>query len=524
MSVAPSRLADTRASSGPFGFVRLNAYTIRVQVAGRNGVPANATAAVLNVTVTNVTAASYVTVYPAGTSPPLASNVNVEHAGQTIANLVTVRLSVDGAVYVYSSQANDVVVDVSGAYVPQSAPIARGRFVALTAAFRALDTRNSGVKVGFERSIQVNLSSVLPAAAIAVVVNLTVTESIGPGYWTAHAAGSPRPNSSNLNTDLGAQTRANQAIVPVGSDGSLFGIEIFASTGGHLIVDVAGYFTGDTATPSTVGLFVPSAPSRVLDTRLVPFYGRMYPDWVVEFDFVGRSVAQAVATNLTTTQTRGAGYFTGYPARNKRPLASNLNASYPNQTIANHAILRNSSVGVAVYTQSGGHVIVDVAGYFTGSPVSAPLPAPVNIPPPSQLPYLLQIPKIGIVAAVVEGIGSDVVDNGLVGHWPGTGLAGQGGHTLLFAHRTKSTALFRNIHLLGPGDEITLSAFDGRVYHYQYARRDITNTDSQLIYNVGLYAALPNVSLVACSKTNFLPTSLDYRLVVTFSLTSTDPG
>ena len=70
-SVAPSRLAETRASEGPFGFVRVNANTVRVQVAGRNGVPANATAAVLNVTVTNVTAASYVTVYPAGTSLPM---------------------------------------------------------------------------------------------------------------------------------------------------------------------------------------------------------------------------------------------------------------------------------------------------------------------------------------------------------------------------------------------------------------------------------------------------------------------
>ena len=524
VSVAPSRLAETRVSIGAFGFSRIDANTIRVQIAGRNGVPANAISAVLNVTVMNVAGPGFVTAYPAGNARPQASNVNVEQTGQVIANLVTVRLGVNGSVDIFSSQINDIVVDVNGAYVPVAAAVAGGRFVALESAYRAIDTRNRGYKVSIGGVERISVGAVVPAGATAVVVNLTITETNGPGFWTAYPMGSALPNSSSLNADAVGQTRANQAIVPLGSSGGLFGIEVFASYGGHLIVDIAGYFTGDSAAASTVGLFVPNAPYRALDTRLVALYGRLYPGWVAEFDFTGRAGAQAVVVNLTTTATRGPGFFTGYPARTYRPLASNLNASYANQTIANHAMLRCSTAGVAVFTQSGGALIVDVAGYFTGIPLGAPLPAPVNIPPPSQMPYFLSIPALGVAAAVVEGITDDVVDAGYVGHWPGTGLAGQHGHMVLFAHRTKSTALFRNLHLLAVGDEITISAADGRVYHYQYVWRQITGEDSTEIYSAGLWAPLPSVSLVACSKANLLPTDTAYRLVVTFSLTYIEPG
>ena len=85
----------------------------------------NATAAVLNVTGVNTTAPGFVTVYPAGTDLPTASNVNFDGAGQVMANMVTVKLGVGGAVDVYMQRTMDVAVDVSGAYVPVSGPVAR---------------------------------------------------------------------------------------------------------------------------------------------------------------------------------------------------------------------------------------------------------------------------------------------------------------------------------------------------------------------------------------------------------------
>ncbi len=526
ISVPPSRLADTRPEFSVGGFLRVDANTIRVQVTGRGGVPLAATAGVLNITAVNTTAAGFITVYPAGASRPEASNVNIERVGQIIPNLVTVRFGTGagtaGAIDVFTQNPCDLIVDVNGAYAPVADAVSAGRFVGLESAVRVLDTRNSGVKVGQGATTRVNIAAVVPASASAVVVNLTVTESTGPGFWAAYPAGGTPPQSSSVNNDAADQTRANQAILPVGEAGGIRGIDVFASAGGHLIVDVAGYFTGPTAAPGSEGLFVPNAPYRTLDTRSNPRYGRMYAGWVAEFDYSGRALSQAVVVNLTATETRAAGFFTGYPARTVRPLASNLNASYKDQTIANHAILRTSTVGVAVFTQSGASLIVDVAGYFMGQPTAAVLGAPVNVvpppPPPASLPYTLRMPRIGKVGTVIEGVSKNVVDNGYVGHWPGTGLAGEMSHIVLFAHRTEHGGILRYMHTFVPGDEVTLQSPDGRVFHYGYSRRDITGEDAADIYNVGLQAALPSLSIVGCTKLNYLPTDVRYRLVVTFTL------
>jgi hypothetical protein len=88
-----------------------------VQVTGEGGVPGSGvSAAVLNVTVTNTTAASYLTVWPDGTTQPLASDLNWV-AGETVPNLVVVELGSDGAVDIYNySGSTDVAVDVEGYY------------------------------------------------------------------------------------------------------------------------------------------------------------------------------------------------------------------------------------------------------------------------------------------------------------------------------------------------------------------------------------------------------------------------
>src|SRR5690606_18274068 len=95
-AVAPHRVLDTRDGTGapaaPIGPGR----PVTVAIAGRAGVPADATAVVLNVAATNVSGASYVTAWPAGEDMPGTSNLNVL-AGQTLANLVICRLGEGGA-------------------------------------------------------------------------------------------------------------------------------------------------------------------------------------------------------------------------------------------------------------------------------------------------------------------------------------------------------------------------------------------------------------------------------------------
>ena len=86
--------------------------------------------------------------------------------------------------------------------------------------------------------------------------------------------------------------------------------------------------------------------------------------------------AAAVATNVTLDRTDDAGFVTAYPAGTPLPEVSTVNATRPDDTIANAAITRLSTRGTAYFSDRGTDVIVDVTGYFTGSPVAATLPVP----------------------------------------------------------------------------------------------------------------------------------------------------
>jgi hypothetical protein len=74
------------------------------------------TGAVLNITVTNTTSAGYLTVWPDGSTQPLASDLNWT-AGLTVPNLVVVRLSAGGKIAIYNAfGCSEVIADVVGWY------------------------------------------------------------------------------------------------------------------------------------------------------------------------------------------------------------------------------------------------------------------------------------------------------------------------------------------------------------------------------------------------------------------------
>jgi len=80
----------------------------------------------------------------------------------------------------------------------------------------------------------------IPMTARAVALNLTVTNPISPGHLTAYATDIQKPATSTLNFRPG-QTRANNAIVRLGTDG---GVAIFSHHAGSVdvVIDVSGYF------------------------------------------------------------------------------------------------------------------------------------------------------------------------------------------------------------------------------------------------------------------------------------------
>lgn len=269
----PRRLLDTRPGQrtidGKFagGGRRGEKSVLDLTVTGRAGIPANAPAVVLNVTVTEPVGQGFVTVYPCGEPVPTAANLNFR-PGQTVANLVIAKVGRGGQVCIYNHRATHLVVDASGVLPATS-------FVPLSAPRRLLDTRPGSQTVddGFRQfgaqppggtlQLQVTDRAAIPKDASAVVLNVTAVDPRSPGFITAHPRGSNRPTAANLNHAPGL-TVPNAVIARVGRGGDIC---LFTSGTTHLVVDVAGWLTGPP--PPTTGGQCPSLTPTWSDTEAV---------------------------------------------------------------------------------------------------------------------------------------------------------------------------------------------------------------------------------------------------------------
>jgi hypothetical protein len=357
--VAPERILDTRAGFGASGRIGPGG-AIDLQVAGRGGVPLTGVDAVaLNVTVTEPTAVGFVTAYPAGTTRPLASNLNIV-PGQTVPNAVVVKLGTLGRVTFYnSSGTTHLIADVAGWYA--STPDVGESYRSL-APTRLIDTRQSGV-VPAGGTVRVPATADLPGGITAVALNVTYTGASNVGFLTAYPAGDTRPLASNLNLVAGG-THANFVAVPIGVDGS---VDIYASAQTHVVVDRLGYWGG-----AANGRFTAMAPVRVVDTR-TGLGGRSTPlgsGGTMDVDLSGvagvpEGRPSGVVLNVTSVNATAGGYVTVHPTGQARPLASNLNFVV-NETVPNLVMAAVNRSGRASFYNNAGltDIVVDVVGWF----------------------------------------------------------------------------------------------------------------------------------------------------------------
>jgi len=529
--VSPTRIADTRL---PFGSSIAGKVpggaTTTIQITGRPEVtvPADASAVVLNVTINGTEAAGYAIVFPTGIGIPAASNLNYGSAGFTGANLVTVRLGAGGAVDVFTSATAHVIVDIFGYYRPAVGAVGAGRVETITPD-RLYDTRGIGLPMSIGEFRTVTLPRI-PSGATALVLNYTVTQTQQGGFFSvlppADQPSSGAPNTSNVNVATGGATVANQVIIPVQPDGQ---VTLYTSAGGHVILDLFGYVTGASAPITTRGLFVPlAAPYRMLDTRTTDNNPigpalRMWPDWVDEVSVLGRGGVPttgvgAIVGNTTIIDSHGPGWLATYAAGTQFPGTSTVNASYPGQTIPNHTTSPISSRGVAVLMGgTGGHVILDVSGYYLGTPKAATIAAAVNVAPPPNYPLTLSIPSIGHVSFIQPDTHDADLKHG-PGWWPGSAYPGIDGNFTVFGHRTQHGAPFRALNKVKSGDLIIVAG-DHRIATYQVGGSWFVVSAGDIQEFVG--PAGPNqITLVACTKKNGQATSLAYRLIVIATLIS----
>ena len=318
---APQRLLDTRpdgmtadgshANTGPANF-----SVLVVQITGRAGIAADATAVALNVTVTEPGSAGFVTVFPCGAPQPNASNLNFA-PNQTVPNLVISRIGAGGAICIYVHARAHVIVDASGT-LPAT------EFQGLDAPRRLIDTRpgtatddgqfsGEGAQPG-GASLQLRVAgrAGIPAGATAAVLNVTAVGPVVPGFVTVHPRGTPLPTASNLN-HLPGVVVANVVIARIGAGGDVC---VFTSGGTDLVVDVAGWLIGPEP-PVTGANCPPVAPN---DPNAIPtLLARPGLHTAVGVDHVACSPATSSATRRRPpTRPR----WRPGPTRRSRPTSS----------------------------------------------------------------------------------------------------------------------------------------------------------------------------------------------------------
>lgn len=238
--LTPARVLDTRNRSGPVG----PGKTVVLKVAGVGGVPSTGVSAVaLNVTATQGSAATYISVYPGDAARPPTSSLNPQ-AGQSLANLVVTRVAGDGTVRLYNhSGSTHLVADVQGYFTTASSG---ATYRPLTLA-RVLDTRTgqgaTKAKLGPGQSLVLQVAgapgSGLPARDLsAVAVNVTATNVTASTYLSVYPSDANRPPTSSINLSAG-QTLAGVAVSRVSRDGT---VTIYNSAGTvDVIADVEGF-------------------------------------------------------------------------------------------------------------------------------------------------------------------------------------------------------------------------------------------------------------------------------------------
>lgn len=360
--LSPTRILDTRDGTGTDGVIGPvtappgSNGTLKLDLS--SAVPASATAVVFNLTATDVTKDTYITVFPSDLHQPLASNLSVA-AGETRSNLVTVVLDPSRAVDLAEFASSvDLVADLAGYYSSDST----GSGYAPITPTRVIDTREGTGPVGSGGTLSVDLSSYVPAGTNAVTFNLTATNVTAGTYVTAYPDGETRPLASNLNLVAG-DTRPGLVTVALGADRK---VDLYNFAGSlDLIVDLAGYYA-----PGQGEKFFPLSPYRAFDTRDVngnPTANTLGANTTRALDLSKwlPSSAQAVVFDFTGTNTTDGTYVSAYPDGAQRPIVSNLNLA-PGQTASNLSAVTIGSDGkIDLYNLNGNvDVLVDIAGYF----------------------------------------------------------------------------------------------------------------------------------------------------------------
>lgn len=352
VAVAPQRVLDTRSGPDQRGYLGAKPVAgdvVRLSLRGRPlpstrqaGAPLPpGSAVVLNVTGTEATADGYVTVWPCNGGPPLASNLNLTTDG-TRAALVVTTVSSDNDVCLYTQSGAHLVADLV-AWFPPASPFHSDN------PRRLLDTRpETAVNWTAGRPSDGQRVRVLTGNPGTVFLNITGLGEFDGFVSVVPCDATTTPTTSNLNLTAGA-VRSNVVLAIPDTNGAVC---LFTQRAAHLVVDMLG----DLSERPWRG-----TPARALDTRQAQKPAPGSTTRVRLTEAVAPADTSLAVLNVTGTEATGAGFVTVWGCDDPFPLASTLNLDAG----ATASVLTVTAVGpsrdVCLYSQSGAHLVVDVA-------------------------------------------------------------------------------------------------------------------------------------------------------------------
>ncbi|GAB1514233.1 RCC1-like domain-containing protein [Actinophytocola sp. KF-1] len=205
-------------------------------------VPSTATAVTINVRGSQATTSTFVTAWPAGTTRPISSTVNIPATAAT-SNMATVALGPGRTVSLYNHNGElDLNVYLTGFYTP-----AFGAVFTPVNPLRVLDTRDGTGTTGagpITPGQRLPLRSpALPDDAVGAIVNLTgiaptATAELSTTHYTTNVWVPPVVNL------VAGQIAANLTVITLEGEnpGARTLIHNFSSGSVHAAADLAGYF------------------------------------------------------------------------------------------------------------------------------------------------------------------------------------------------------------------------------------------------------------------------------------------
>ncbi len=222
--VQPCRLVDMRPGTAPtdgkktpLGAGVANVYTQQVtgNVGSCVGIPSDAVAVAMNVTITNPTAQSFLTIYPSDQALPNASNLNWVAGGAPTPNKVDVPLSADGKINMFIETGTvNVIADVVGYYTRSSLTELNGRLASVESQLTLLGTNRPVLEfTSALNEVIVPLATVNPATLLVSPASdqLSVTINApraGKVAVVAHATAKNAQNNGRLVCQITNDTAA----------------------------------------------------------------------------------------------------------------------------------------------------------------------------------------------------------------------------------------------------------------------------------------------------------------------------